>query len=280
MPPKFVGNNWAPPVDTPAGGYGGPFPMERVLADWGARGTRGSRGPRPAADSTACCAHSTSCMLCARPRSAPPRQRQRNAPPQPPTGGWEKDRFSTCPANYPKDAPLTQCGHYAFVELDATMAYKNAVAYAATGDERFAVRAMEAVQAWARTNKVFGLAERNGPLEAAWCARAPAPLAAPSRAPRRARAAPPSPRRRCAQTAHRRARKTNARENLDTQPQGHRRHGARAGRAQDDMARLPARPPRHLPELGLQDPAAADGLLRGPTEPGADAGAQFSSNGA
>lgn len=48
------------------------------------------------------------------------------------------------------------------------MAYKSALAFVATGDERYAVQAMNAVQAWARTNKVFGLSDRNGPLEAAW----------------------------------------------------------------------------------------------------------------
>jgi hypothetical protein len=60
------------------------------------------------------------------------------------------------------------CAHYAFVEMDASMAYRNAVAYAATGDERYASQAMDSVMAWARTNKAFGIEERNGPLEVAW----------------------------------------------------------------------------------------------------------------
>lgn len=83
-------------------------------------------------------------------------------------GGWAKERDTTCPPNFPKTAPLEQCGHYALVEIDAAMAYKSALAFVATGDERYAVQAMNAVQAWARTNKVFGLSDRNGPLEAAW----------------------------------------------------------------------------------------------------------------
>lgn len=29
-------------------------------------------------------------------------------------------------------------------------------------------RPWDSVQAWERTNKVFGLSDRNGPLEAAW----------------------------------------------------------------------------------------------------------------
>lgn len=78
------------------------------------------------------------------------------------------DRFNTCPAKYPAAAPLTQCGHYAFVEIDASMAYKSAVAYAATNDDRYAERAVEAIMAWATTNKQFGLSDKNGPLEAAW----------------------------------------------------------------------------------------------------------------
>ena len=83
-------------------------------------------------------------------------------------GGWAKERFETCPRNYPANAPATMCGHVAFIEMDASMSYKSAMAYAATGDERYAIQAMGAVQAWAKTNVVFGLEERNGPLEAAW----------------------------------------------------------------------------------------------------------------
>jgi len=48
------------------------------------------------------------------------------------------------------------------------MAYRQAVAYAATGDERHAKKAMHIIQAWATTNKEFGPEDRNGPLEAAW----------------------------------------------------------------------------------------------------------------
>jgi hypothetical protein len=87
----------------------------------------------------------------------------------PTPGGWQVDRETTCPPNYPADAPLGQCGHVAFVEVDASMAYRSALAYVATGDERYARQAMAAVQAWATTNKEWGLVFRNGPLEAAWC---------------------------------------------------------------------------------------------------------------
>jgi len=60
------------------------------------------------------------------------------------------------------------CGHIAYVELDAKQAYKSAMAYAATGDERHAVKAMDIIQMWSRSNKVFGLRNKNGPLEAGW----------------------------------------------------------------------------------------------------------------
>lgn len=48
------------------------------------------------------------------------------------------------------------------------MAYKSAMAYVVTKDERYAELAVNATQAWATTNKYFGLSDRNGPLEAAW----------------------------------------------------------------------------------------------------------------
>lgn len=84
-----------------------------------------------------------------------------------PTGGWARER-TTCPDNYPDGAPRSHCGHYSFVEMDASAAYRSALAYAATGDERFAEQALRVVRAWAQTNKVFGVSDRNGPLEAAW----------------------------------------------------------------------------------------------------------------
>ncbi|GBF89133.1 hypothetical protein Rsub_01850 [Raphidocelis subcapitata] len=83
-------------------------------------------------------------------------------------GGWAVDPQKTCPLNYPKDAPLNQCGHYALVEMDGAMSYKYALAHAATGDERYALRAAEALRAWSEANVHFGLNDRNGPLEAAW----------------------------------------------------------------------------------------------------------------
>ena len=89
-------------------------------------------------------------------------------PPPPPPGGKLDPESTPCPANYPANAPSYMCGHYSFVEIDATMSYRSALAYVATGDERYAQQAMGAVAAWARNNSVFGLSERNGPLEAAW----------------------------------------------------------------------------------------------------------------
>lgn len=40
---------------------------------------------------------------------------------------------STCHKDYPSQASTQQCGHMAFVELDATMSYKYAMAFVATG---------------------------------------------------------------------------------------------------------------------------------------------------
>jgi hypothetical protein len=76
---------------------------------------------------------------------------------------------STCPAAYPTGAPLAQCGHTAFVELDGTMAYKSALAYVATGDARHAAQAAAILTAWSTKNREFGVKTTNGPLEAAWC---------------------------------------------------------------------------------------------------------------
>lgn len=78
---------------------------------------------------------------------------------------------STCPKNYPLGAPVHVCGHVSFAEMDAQAAYKQAMAYAITKDDRHARNAMRIVTAWAKTNKKFGLKSKNGPLEAAWCAR-------------------------------------------------------------------------------------------------------------
>lgn len=50
------------------------------------------------------------------------------------------------------------------------MAYKYAMAYAANGDARHARQALAIIAGWVRTNKVFGLKGKNGPLEAGWCA--------------------------------------------------------------------------------------------------------------
>lgn len=85
-----------------------------------------------------------------------------------PPGGKLDPESTPCPANYPPAAPTVMCGHFAFVEIDATMAYRSALAYVTTGDERYARQAARAAAAWAANNTVFGLSERNGPLEAAW----------------------------------------------------------------------------------------------------------------
>ncbi|KAI8464660.1 MAG: chondroitin AC/alginate lyase [Monoraphidium minutum] len=83
-------------------------------------------------------------------------------------GGWHKWNSSPCPPNYPSDAPAKHCGHFAFVEMDASISYRSALAYVATGDEQYARNARDAVMGWAATNKVFGIEDRNGPLEAGW----------------------------------------------------------------------------------------------------------------
>lgn len=48
------------------------------------------------------------------------------------------------------------------------MSYKQALAYWATGDVRHAHTALRIIDGWANTNRQFGLADQNGPLEAAW----------------------------------------------------------------------------------------------------------------
>lgn len=68
------------------------------------------------------------------------------------------------------------CGHVSLIELDSQQAHQQALAYAATGDERHAHTALRIVDAWATSNSQFGLASENGPLQAAWA------LAALSRA--------------------------------------------------------------------------------------------------
>jgi hypothetical protein len=86
-------------------------------------------------------------------------------------GGLTRNR-SLCHPNYPAGADPLRCGHVAFVELDATQAYKAATAYAATRDGRYADVAARILNAWATINKEFGVPQGNGPLEAAWWAAA------------------------------------------------------------------------------------------------------------
>lgn len=82
-------------------------------------------------------------------------------------GGWEQTP-PACPANYPTFAPAGICGHISFVELDGQMVYKQALAYLATKDLRYAQNAFAIVNAWANVNKAWGVSSENGPLEAGW----------------------------------------------------------------------------------------------------------------
>lgn len=82
-------------------------------------------------------------------------------------GGGEEDT-SVCPPNYPVYAPRGICGHVSFVEMDSQMLYKQALAYYTTKDERYAQNVFAVVNAWASTNKGWGMPSQNGPLEAGW----------------------------------------------------------------------------------------------------------------
>lgn len=48
------------------------------------------------------------------------------------------------------------------------MVYKQALAYFATKDLQYAQNAFAIINAWASTNKAFGMPSQNGPLEAGW----------------------------------------------------------------------------------------------------------------
>lgn len=100
----------------------------------------------------------------------PSRTPSKHTRPRPPGAGGTVRNTSACPPNYPASASLPACGHTSFVELDSAMAYKYALGYAATGDERYAQRAAEILRAWASTNREFGVPTANGPLEASWWA--------------------------------------------------------------------------------------------------------------
>ncbi|KAF6262671.1 chondroitin AC/alginate lyase [Scenedesmus sp. NREL 46B-D3] len=73
-----------------------------------------------------------------------------------------------CSAAYDARAPTTICGHISFVEMDAQMVYKMALAWYATGDSRYASQVLSIVNAWAAINKDWGWHWENGPLEAGW----------------------------------------------------------------------------------------------------------------
>lgn len=73
-----------------------------------------------------------------------------------------------CPQHYPAAAPSILCGHISLVEFDAEQSLKQAVAYLATGQQAYMANALRIVDVWAATNKVWGVKEQNGPLEAGW----------------------------------------------------------------------------------------------------------------
>ena len=73
-----------------------------------------------------------------------------------------------CPSNYPTGAPRNQCGHLAFVELDAVQAYRQAMAWWATNNTGYANNAQRIIDGWATDNKNWGILRENGPLEAGW----------------------------------------------------------------------------------------------------------------
>jgi hypothetical protein len=73
-----------------------------------------------------------------------------------------------CAESFDPNAPPQLCGHLSFVELDAVMAYKQAVAWWATGDSRHASAALEIISAWSSNSSTWGMKTRNGPLEAGW----------------------------------------------------------------------------------------------------------------
>ncbi|WIA43021.1 hypothetical protein OEZ86_009555 [Tetradesmus obliquus] len=84
-------------------------------------------------------------------------------------GGLNDPSQGQCAPNYPPGAPAHICGHVSFVELDGQMAFKQALAFWATGDARHAATALRIMGGWAAVNKVFGPAmDGNGALEAAW----------------------------------------------------------------------------------------------------------------
>ena len=53
-------------------------------------------------------------------------------------------------------------------QLDGQQAYRQALAYWATGDTTHADNSLSIIKAWATTNKQWGVIGQNGPLEAGW----------------------------------------------------------------------------------------------------------------
>lgn len=60
-----------------------------------------------------------------------------------------------CHEKYPKDASQAICGHISLIELDGQMAYKQALAFWATGDEQYARNAFEIIDSWAKVGGVL-----------------------------------------------------------------------------------------------------------------------------
>lgn len=150
--PKFYRFNatllWSPPVDTPATPPG-PHAMARVAMK---------------------CVVRWPPLLLLRLRAwldRSPRALNTARPPACRWGGVESD-LAACPANYPAFAPRAICGHVAWVELDAQMLYKAALAFHATRDSRYAAHVFDTLTAWAARNRGWGLPTQNGPLEAGW----------------------------------------------------------------------------------------------------------------
>ena len=87
-------------------------------------------------------------------------------------GGVSKSWEIPPPVNYPVTVSSTKAdlySHIAFVELDAQQAYKQALAWWATDDTRYADNALKIIKAWGNKqggNKQWG--GENGPLEAGW----------------------------------------------------------------------------------------------------------------
>lgn len=68
--------------------------------------------------------------------------------------GFSLESIKDCPKNLPRGVPAGQCAHIALVELDARQAYKQAVAFWATGNYKYAQTTLKIIDAWSTTNTV------------------------------------------------------------------------------------------------------------------------------